>query len=129
MFGQLGAGKTVLAKGIALGLGIAQDKIVSPTFVLVRQQIGKYKFPFYHFDFYRLNNPADILALGYEEYFYAEGVTVIEWPERLSYLLPKDFLKIELSLKSDSQRLIKCIAFGKRYKELLNQMSRRFTAV
>lgn len=122
LFGRLGAGKTVLAKGIASGLGIDKNKIVSPTFVLVRQQTARHNLPFYHFDFYRISSPEDILVLGFEEYFYGNGITVIEWPARLSYLLPKEFLKIELSLISDSERKFEFAAFGRRYKELLNQI-------
>ncbi len=126
LFGQLGAGKTVLAKGIASGLGIDKNKIVSPTFVLVRQQTARYNLPFYHFDFYRINSIEDILALGCEEYFYGNGITVIEWPDRLSYLLPKEYLKIELSLISDSKRLLKFAAFGRRYKELKTLITANF---
>lgn len=122
LFGQLGAGKTVLAKGIAAGLGIDKNKVVSPTFVLVRQQTARHNLAFYHFDFYRINSPEDILALGYEEYFFGDGVTVIEWPARLSYLLPKEYLKVKLSLLSDSQRKLELIAFGRRYKSLLQKI-------
>lgn len=119
LFGELGSGKTVLAKGIASGLGIKTSKIISPTFVLIREHKGK--FPFYHFDLYRLRSPQDILILGYEEYFYSEGVSVIEWPERLEYLLPKEFLKVELSVhKEEEKRALKITSLGKRYEEVLS---------
>ncbi len=122
LFGQLGAGKTVLTKGIASGLGIDKDKIISPTFVLVKQQTTRHNLSFYHFDFYRINSPEDIFALGYEEYFYGNGISVIEWPARLSYLLPTEFLKVELSLISDSRREFRFSAFGRRYKDLLKKI-------
>jgi len=122
LFGQLGAGKTVLTKGIASGLGIDKNKIISPTFVLVKQQTAGHDLSFYHFDFYRINSPEDILSLGYEEYFYGNGISVIEWPARLSYLLPAEFLKIELSLLSDSKRELQFEAFGRRYKDLLKKL-------
>lgn len=106
LFGELGSGKTVLAKGIASGLGINKDKIISPTFVLMRQYAGRGNMPFYHFDFYRLKAYNDILVLGYEEYFYGRGITVIEWPERLEYLMPQEYLKIELSFRDKNSRSI-----------------------
>lgn len=117
--GQLGSGKTVLAKGIAWGLGIKRNAIVSPTFVLLRQYPGG-RIPFYHFDFYRLKSTEDILGLGYEEYLYADGVTVIEWPDRLRYLSPQDCLDIELVIRGEKKRLLKFKARGKRYQELLS---------
>ena len=79
------------------------------------------KIPLYHFDLYRLAAPKDILVLGYEEYLYDEGVTVIEWADRLKYLLPEEYLKIELLIKNDKQRSLKFSALGKHYKELLKK--------
>lgn len=122
LFGELGSGKTVLAKGIAKGLNIEESKVISPTFVLIREH-AKGRLPLYHFDLYRLKNPCEINALGYEEYLYGDGVSVIEWADRLRSLLPKDFLKIELLFKQHSQRKIKFSAFGKRYKELLRKIN------
>lgn len=120
LFGQLGSGKTVLTKGIACGLGINPDKIISPTFVLIRQHEGRLSF--FHFDLYRLKSLNDILALGYEEYFYSGAVTVVEWADRLGYLMPKEFLKVELTTKGKEGRLIKFSAFGSRYKDLLRKI-------
>jgi tRNA threonylcarbamoyladenosine biosynthesis protein TsaE len=118
LFGQLGSGKTVLTKGIALGLGINKNKIVSPSFVLIRQY-SKAKLPFYHFDLYRLKNPRDILILGYEEYLYDDGITVIEWADRLKGYLPDEYLKIEITIKDKNSRLFKLEGFGKHYKDIL----------
>lgn len=120
LFGQFGAGKTVLVKGIARGLGIKTNRIVSPSFILIQEY--KEKIPFYHFDLYRLKDPKNILDLGYEEYFYNDGVTVIEWAERLKYLLPRECLKIKLFIKTDSERVFQVIAFGGRYKKLLKKI-------
>ena len=120
LIGKLGSGKTVLTKGIAAGLGIKKEKIISPTFVLIRQYYSK--IPLYHFDLYRLAAPKDILFLGYEEYLYDEGVAVIEWADRLKYLLPKDYLKIELFIREDNQRMLKFSAFGKHYEESLKKI-------
>jgi len=118
--GSLGAGKTVFAKGIAQGLGIDKRNVVSPTFVLLRVYKGKHLL--HHFDFYRIKSPKDILDLGYEEYLYSEAVTIIEWPERLKFLLPKEFLKIKLSNKSRNQRILEFIGRGTRYKQLLKRV-------
>lgn len=118
--GALGSGKTVLAKGIAQGLGINKDDVISPTFVLLRVHKGKHLLQ--HFDLYRLRSIEEIFALGYEEYFYSPAVTLIEWPQRLKFLLPKEFLKISLFTKAKNKRCLKFIAKGKRHKELLDKI-------
>ncbi len=121
LFGELGSGKTVLTKGIARGLGIKQNEIISPTFVLIRQyQEGR--LPLYHFDLYRLKNDRDILGLGYEEYLDGAGLVVIEWADRLKYLLPKEYLKVQLLVKGQRERGIRFQAFGKHYQELLKEI-------
>jgi tRNA threonylcarbamoyladenosine biosynthesis protein TsaE len=118
--GSLGAGKTVLAKGIAQGLGINKNDVVSPTFVLLRIYSGKHLLQ--HFDFYRIKTPQDLLVLGLPEYLYSDAVTIIEWPERLKFLLPKEFLKIKLLIKAKNQRYFKFMAKGARYKRLLKKI-------
>ncbi|MFA7706137.1 MAG: tRNA (adenosine(37)-N6)-threonylcarbamoyltransferase complex ATPase subunit type 1 TsaE [Candidatus Omnitrophota bacterium] len=118
--GSLGAGKTILAKGIAQGLGINQYNVVSPTFVFLRVYKGKHFLN--HFDFYRIDNPKEILALGYEEYFYSGSVSVVEWPERLKFLLPREFLKIKLIVKTRAGRSLEFTAKGLRYKKLLKDI-------
>lgn len=119
--GELGSGKTILTKGIAWGLGIGIQEIVSPTFVLLRQYT-KGRLPLYHFDFYRLDSAVDILGLGYEEYFYDDGITVIEWPDRLKYLTPRDYLLIELAVRGNKKRSFEFRAFGKDYQRLLDKI-------
>jgi tRNA threonylcarbamoyladenosine biosynthesis protein TsaE len=118
--GSLGAGKTVLAKGIAQGLGINKNDVLSPTFVLLRVYQGKHLLQ--HFDLYRVKSPDDIFALGYQEYLYSDAVTLIEWPERLKFLLPKEFLKIKLFIKAKNQRCFKFTAKGDMYKKLLEKI-------
>lgn len=120
--GQLGSGKTVFIKGVASGLGIARKNIISPSFVLIREY-PKAKLPFYHFDLYRLKEQKQILDLGYEEYLYGDGVSVIEWADRLKNLAPRECLKIELLIRGDKERQVKFSAFGKHYKELLDKIS------
>jgi tRNA threonylcarbamoyladenosine biosynthesis protein TsaE len=124
LFGDLGSGKTVLTKGISLGLGVGEDKVTSPTFVILRQHEGK--FPIYHFDLYRLNSPEDILDLGYEEYLFDEGISVIEWADKLGGLLPKEFLKIRLRVIGENKRKIMIAAQGKRHKKLLEDIREDF---
>jgi tRNA threonylcarbamoyladenosine biosynthesis protein TsaE len=119
--GELGSGKTVLVKGLAWGLGIKMNDILSPTFVLLRQYPDA-RIPFYHFDLYRLKSPEDILGLGYEEYLYGDGITAIEWPDRLKYLLPSDYLNIELIIEGEKTRSLKFKASGRRYLELLKEI-------
>lgn len=125
LFGQLGSGKTILTKGIALGLGVKPREIISPSFVLIRQY-PKAKLPFYHFDLYRLNSLKEILNLGYEEYFYGNAVTVIEWADRLKNLIPKECLKVELSIIGYIKRKVEFSAYGKRYRELISKIGNTY---
>jgi tRNA threonylcarbamoyladenosine biosynthesis protein TsaE len=118
LFGELGAGKTVLTKGIASGLGIKANNIISPTFLLMREYATP-KIALYHFDLYRVKTHRDIFALGYEEYFYGSGLAVIEWADRLDYLLPAEYLRIELFIKSNSHRIIELKGVGRSYKNLM----------
>ncbi|MBD5584976.1 MAG: tRNA (adenosine(37)-N6)-threonylcarbamoyltransferase complex ATPase subunit type 1 TsaE [Clostridia bacterium] len=83
--GEMGAGKTVFCKGVALGLGI-QDEVLSPTYAYMNDYYGK----LYHFDCYRLKNGAQAEALGLCDYFYADGVCLIEWAENIADVLPSN---------------------------------------
>ena len=125
--GQLGSGKTVLTKGIALGLRVKPEDVISPSFVLLREYPSK-KMPLYHFDLYRLSGPKDILEIGYEEYLFGEGLTVIEWAERLKNLKPKNSLDIRLSVKGLSKRELIFSAHGKHHKELLKRIDEDISA-
>ena len=120
--GELGSGKTVLTKGIAVGLGIKAFNVTSSSFVLIREHL-KGRLPLYHFDLYRLKAAQDISSIGYEEYFYGNGVSVIEWPERLGCLMPKEYLKVKLSYRGGFKRGLKFHAAGPRYKKLLKDIN------
>lgn len=120
LFGQLGSGKTVLTKGIAEGIGFRRQAVISPTFVIIRQY-DEGKLPLYHFDLYRLRSPEDIQALGYEEYFFGEGVSVVEWPDKLRYLMPREYLRIDIEVTSENCRHLRLRPFGRRYEELLKK--------
>jgi tRNA threonylcarbamoyladenosine biosynthesis protein TsaE len=93
--GDLGTGKTVIAKGIALGLGITEP-VSSPTFTVIKEY-HEGRLPFYHFDVYRIEDPVEMDEIGYEDYFFGDGVTVIEWSDMIQELIPQSAIKIKLS--------------------------------
>ncbi len=102
--GELGAGKTHLVKGIALGLGLSvEDEVQSPTFVIL--SIYDTTPLLYHFDLYRLKGVEEFRALGFEEFFTRGGICAIEWPEKISSLLPPGTIHISLSYAGDSCRI------------------------
>ena len=119
-YGELGAGKTCFIQGISQGLEV-KDYVTSPSFTIVNEYQGK--IPIYHFDLFRLNTE-EILELGYEEYFYGEGLTVIEWAEKIEQLLPKEHLKIDIKFKDLYERTISFISQGDRFDKLLKELSR-----
>ncbi len=103
--GDLGSGKTALSQGIALGLDVpAGYAVTSPTFTLMNEYPGR--IPLYHLDLYRLSGEGDLADLGYEEYFYGEGVTVIEWSEKILDILPDGSWRIHLSHIGEEEREI-----------------------
>ncbi|MFH5831447.1 tRNA (adenosine(37)-N6)-threonylcarbamoyltransferase complex ATPase subunit type 1 TsaE [Halalkalibaculum sp. DA3122] len=84
--GPLGAGKTQFVKGMAGFFGVDPREVLSPTYTLIHEYDGT--LPIFHFDCYRMENPEEALEIGAEEYFYREGVSVIEWPEKIRPLIP-----------------------------------------
>lgn len=114
--GELGAGKTTLTKGIARGLGV-EGYVNSPTFTLVNEYRGR--LPVYHLDCYRLESGAEALDFGIEEYLYGEGVTIIEWPQRIAEILPDEHLRIKLAYLADTKRSIRLEPSGTRYIKLV----------
>jgi tRNA threonylcarbamoyladenosine biosynthesis protein TsaE len=113
LIGELGAGKTTLTKGIARGLGVP-DLIHSPTFTLIHEHFGR--IPVYHFDLYRLTSAEQLDDLGYEDYFYGAGVSVIEWPEKIMNMLPPDHLEVFIS--GEDTRTIRLNPTGPRAEEV-----------
>ncbi len=106
--GDLGAGKTTLTKAIAQGLGIA-DMITSPTFTLVKEY-GSGRLPLYHFDVYRIGDVDEMYELGYEEYFYGNGVCVVEWADLIEELLPENAVRIQIEYGGkEGERAYQCI--------------------
>ncbi|MBP9997006.1 MAG: tRNA (adenosine(37)-N6)-threonylcarbamoyltransferase complex ATPase subunit type 1 TsaE [Lachnospiraceae bacterium] len=92
LIGDLGVGKTVFTQGMAKGLGI-DDVVNSPTFTIV-QVYEEGRLPFYHFDVYRIGDPEEMYEVGYEEYVYGEGVSLIEWANLIDDILPKHYTQV-----------------------------------
>jgi tRNA threonylcarbamoyladenosine biosynthesis protein TsaE len=107
LHGVLGAGKTQLAKGIARGLGFHGD-VTSPTFTIVHEYRGG-RLPMYHIDLYRIRSEKDAIDIGLDEYLPGDGVTVIEWPDRIAKLLPPQTQHWELEVVSLTERVIRRI--------------------
>lgn len=109
--GPLGAGKTALTQAIARGLGVdPRIYVTSPTFSLLHEYQGR--IPLYHMDLYRLAGEDDIESLGFTEYLFGNGVTVIEWPERLGHLMPAERLEIELRISDKISRTANLTGHG-----------------
>lgn len=92
--GDLGVGKTVFTQGFAKGLGI-EENVNSPTFTII-QVYEEGRIPLYHFDVYRIVNPEEMYEIGYEEYFFGEGVCLIEWSKLIEELIPEEAINIEI---------------------------------
>lgn len=114
--GDLGTGKTHFTKGVANGLGI-EEQITSPTFTIVNEyDTGRLKL--YHFDVYRVNDPDEILNIGFDEYIFGKGVSIIEWSDYIEELIPEEHISItikKLPEKGNNFRTISIQGFGNRY--------------
>ena len=123
--GTLGAGKTALTQGIGAGLGV-RGAINSPTFTLLKEYQGR--LPLYHFDLYRIEDPEELFALGFEDYFGGEGVAVVEWADRGvaadgATLWPANWLRIQLTADGPTKRTLTCSAMGERGEALLRALA------
>ncbi|RKD32350.1 tRNA (N6-adenosine(37)-N6)-threonylcarbamoyltransferase complex ATPase TsaE [Thermohalobacter berrensis] len=118
--GDLGAGKTTLTQAIAEGMGI-EDYITSPTFTIINEYEGK--LPLYHFDVYRLEGPEAMDDLGYEEYFYSNGVCIIEWANLIEEILPEERINITIKRgNGENKREIIIDGVGKRHEEIIDNL-------
>jgi len=108
LHGVLGAGKTQLVKGLARGLGFEGD-VTSPTFTIIHEYLGG-RMPLYHIDLYRIRSEKEAVDLGLEEYLPGDGVTVIEWPDRIPTLLPPQTRHWELQVVSLTERVIRDVS-------------------
>lgn len=103
LFGELGAGKTTLIKGLVSGAsGCSPDEVSSPTFVYHAVYEGK--LTVHHFDLYRLNGADQFLELGFDEYFFTDGVCCIEWAERIEEIIPKDAIRVNARHTAEGNR-------------------------
>ena len=106
--GDLGTGKTTLTKAIAAGLGVT-DVITSPTFYIVKQYDSG-RLPLYHFDVYRIGDVDEMYEIGYEEYFFGDGVCVIEWADLIEEIIPDDAVRIEIEYgEKEGERIYRCM--------------------
>jgi tRNA threonylcarbamoyladenosine biosynthesis protein TsaE len=121
LIGPLGAGKTHLVRAIAEGLGITDSRAVSsPTFVLIQEYASR--LPIYHFDAYRLRSEAEFYDLGALEYLTGDGVSLVEWADRVPGSIPSEHLRIELKMTGETSRQALLTGAGQRYVELVGSL-------
>jgi tRNA threonylcarbamoyladenosine biosynthesis protein TsaE len=118
LVGELGTGKTQFIKGLAAGVGVGNPTYVSsPSFTLINEYAGR--IPFYHIDLFRLKDEKEAEELGLEEYLGGEGITAIEWADKIPSLLPRELIGIQIRYMGKQTRSIEIVGKGKRYEELL----------
>ena len=121
--GELGAGKTCFIKGLARGLNLQEERILSPTFTMIQEHQGR--LPLYHIDLYRLDE-TDVDDLGLREYLFSSGVAAVEWFERLREANELDCLQIRISYEGANCRKIELVASDERYASILERLEQRF---
>lgn len=121
--GQLGAGKTTLAQFIAEGIEVpAEYYVTSPSFSLLHEYPGR--IPFYHIDCYRLSGEDDVEESGLMDYIVADGLSVVEWPDRLGSLVPDERLELEICLNENDVRVVTITPHGVPWQERMNDVIR-----
>lgn len=108
--GTLGAGKTRLVQAIAAGFGVPRDEVVSPTFVLCQTYAGRRTI--HHLDAYRVRDRDEFEALGVEELFDSQAITIIEWADRVAEVLPEDYLRVEIDVTGATTRRFRVVGVG-----------------
>ena len=117
LIGQLGAGKTVFSKGVARGLDVVDyDYVNSPSFVILKEYCGRHDL--YHFDVYRLSEKQFCDTLDYEKYFYGKGITVVEWANKISDVLPDEYLEVKIEYGENDTREITVTSVGKKNENI-----------
>ncbi|MDK2822709.1 MAG: tRNA threonylcarbamoyladenosine biosynthesis protein TsaE [Clostridia bacterium] len=118
--GELGAGKTVFVKGVAKGMGV-EENITSPTFTIIHEYHDG-RLPIYHLDVYRLNSINEMEELGYEEYFYGKGITLVEWGNLIVDIFPSEFLVLEFKQNPEGREI--CFyPRGEHYERLVEELT------
>jgi tRNA threonylcarbamoyladenosine biosynthesis protein TsaE len=120
LWGELGAGKTVLARGIAIGLGLDEESVTSPTFIILHEHFGG-RLPLYHLDLYRIAHE-QLGSTGWEEALESSGVTVIEWPDRAGADLPPDRVDVRLEHVAETKRRVSVEPTGPRSRRLVDAL-------
>jgi tRNA threonylcarbamoyladenosine biosynthesis protein TsaE len=123
LIGDLGAGKTVFIKGLARGLNLREEDILSPTFTMIQEHHGR--FPLYHIDLYRLEE-ATLDDLGLREYLFSEGVAAVEWFERLRGGAEMEYLSVRISYAGANLRRIEFSAVDSRHAQIISKLKRSF---
>jgi len=128
--GELGTGKTTLVRGMARGIGLEAEEVVSPSFTLVNEYAGggplaKGPLRLFHIDLYRLANEKELIDIDYEEYLTADGVVVIEWADRIPHAVPREALWIMLRYLNSDSREIVLRTEGDRYKMMIEELQRK----
>jgi tRNA threonylcarbamoyladenosine biosynthesis protein TsaE len=119
--GELGAGKTMFVKGLAKGLDVESYAYVnSPSFVVLKEYRGRKDL--FHFDVYRLEAKSFCETLDYEKYFYGNGITVVEWADKIRDILPEEYLEIEIDYNNGAERKLIFRAVGERYEEIIENL-------
>ena len=119
--GELGAGKTQFIKGLAEGAGVGKPTYISsPSFTLINEYPGR--VPFYHVDLFRLERENEAEELGLEDYYQGEGITAIEWADKIPSLLPKVLLLIHIAYTGKNTRSLEITGKGRRFEELLSEL-------
>lgn len=119
--GPLGAGKTTFVQGLVAGLS-SPEQVTSPTFVLM-QVYDRGRLPVYHFDAYRLDHGRQLVEIGAEDYFWGDGVTLMEWPEKVEEVLPDDRLRVSFAIPEEARRELTLTASGSRSEAILRELS------
>lgn len=123
--GELGVGKTCFVKGLAEGMGV-EELVTSPSFTLVHEYRGA--VPLYHIDLYRLDDPRTSMEdLGLEEYFFGDGVTAIEWGEKVFGYLPQEYIQVEITFGDGGGREILFRSFGQGWQKRLKEWATNCT--
>lgn len=118
--GALGAGKTRLVQALAEAAGVDRREVLSPTFVLIRQYQGARSI--YHLDAYRVRDEDEFLQLGPEEYFDTDGLTLIEWADRVRNCLPSDRIEIHIEITGPESRRFEIVALGTPYEGVVERL-------
>ena len=121
LIGTLGAGKTRLVQAVATALGVPVGGVTSPTFVLVNEY-RQGRVPVFHFDTYRLKDDDEFLALGPDEYFDSDGLSFVEWADRVEHLLPEERVEIELEVTGDTSRRVTLIGTSDKLDRVIEQI-------